>query len=158
MAVTTENSNLMANALASPVKLNEGAVDGTAKIWTFTQGAAAGDANSIARLFILKANEVLDTHHFSIAYSAFGAARTLDIGWEAYTLPDGTAVAADPNGIADGIDVSSAGRSVVADAPTSNVDSLGPIKADITITAQVIGGTIPAAATINGSAHVGKPS
>ena len=77
MAVTIENSDLMANVLATPPVLNEGSKDGSQKIFTFTQGAAAGDAGSIARLFVLKANEVLDTHNMSIAFSAFGAGRPL---------------------------------------------------------------------------------
>ena len=157
MAVTNENSNLMANVAASPPVLNDGSVDGTTKIWTFTQGAAAGDDLSTARLFVLKANEVLSTHTMSVAFSAFGAARTLNIGHEAYTVPGSTETAADPNAIADGIDVSAAGRAVVADAPTSNLDSFGPFNVDIVIVAQVDGGTIPAAATINGTAIVGKP-
>ena len=40
--------------------------------------------------------------------SAFGASRTLDIGWGAYTQHDGTAVVADPDGLVAAKDVSAA--------------------------------------------------
>ena len=37
------------------------------------------------------------------------ACATLDLGWDAYTDLEGDAVAADPNGLADGLDVDTAG-------------------------------------------------
>ena len=117
MAETQENSNLVANALASPPTLNNGAVDGRKKLFTFTQGAAAGDANSIARLFDLKAGEVLDTHQMSIRFSAFGAARTLNIGNDAYTLPNGTVVAQNPLSIAVGIAIKASTFSGLTEPP-----------------------------------------
>ena len=75
----------------------------------FTQGSSAGDATSTATLVKLPAGKVRLILPLSyIGASALGSSRTMDLGWQAYVNDAGTTVAADPNGLDDGIDVSSA--------------------------------------------------
>lgn len=155
MAVEIEYSDLVGNALADQPIRNDGARDGVIKLPSFTQSAAAGDATSRQILFNLRANEVLDVHQFSLTHSAFGAGRTLTVGHEGYTDANGTTVAPDFAAIATGIDVAAAGTKNVRDSGT--IDRLGPFPVDVLISTQVLGGTIPAAATINASATVGQP-
>ena len=129
--------------------------------FTFTQGAAAGDANSLQYLWQFPPGRIVFFPKLSFyQWAAFGASRVLDIGHAAYTNESGTTVAASANRFDDNVDVSSAGSAlmgsdqVIADAPgiefvsTSGVD----------IYATVTGGTIPAGTVISGYlvyAHVG---
>ena len=136
--------------------LSPGSKDGRSKIWTYTQLAQGPDPTSVG-VYVLRANEVVDTHHMSFATSGLGAGRVVAIGHDGYTLPDGTVVAPNLTALGSGIDVSNAGRHVVRDAPTNPVDSFGPIAVDVMITAQVSGGTFDASQTLNGSAQVGMP-
>lgn len=154
MAVTQEKSDQITNQEASPpVMAGVDTLRGKLKIlrFTYTQGAAAGDAGSLSELVKVPAGVVRVFLALSrITTSAFGAARTMDIGWLAYTDTDGAAVAADPNGLDDGVDVSSA----VSFAPTGTVGEdetyLFESNGGVTLTAQTNDATIPAAATING--------
>ncbi|MDA1100817.1 MAG: hypothetical protein O2967_17735 [Proteobacteria bacterium] len=155
MAVTTENSDQRANEIASPPVMNpshesHGRI--RYKRFTFTQGAAAGDAGSIARLPILPAGKVRVLLHLSrIAFSAMGAARTMDLGWEAYNGDDGgAAVAADPNGLDDGVDVAAAGSVVPGGTVGGDESYLFESAGGVVLTLQINDGTIPAAATLQG--------
>ncbi len=70
----------------------------------------AGDANSTVAIAYLPPGKYRYLGHESrIYHSAFGTARTLDVGWDAYTNEDGTAVVADEDGIHSAADVSVAG-------------------------------------------------
>ena len=154
MAVTTEKSDQITNQEASPpVMSGVDTLRGKLKIlrFTFTQGTAAGDATSTMELVKVPAGVVRVFLALSrITTSAFGAARTLDIGWQAYTDTNDAAVAADPNGLDDGVDVSAAVSynpiGTVGEDETYLFESNG----GVTIEAQVNDATIPAAATING--------
>ncbi len=155
MAVTTENSVEYGNHVASPPVMNKTADwHGRLRLmfFEFTQGAAAGDAGSIARLVKLPAGKVRVILPVSrIGFSALGAARTMDVGWEAYNDDDGNnAIAADPNGLDDGVDVSAAGAvnptGIVGGAETYLFEST----AGVVLSAQINDGTIPAGATIKG--------
>lgn len=85
-----------------------------------------------------------------ITGSAFGAARTLDIGHDGYAArPSGTATAevADPDAFIDGMDVSAA----VAGAAWSTVLKYDLYSIDeILVYATVLGGTMPVGATLSG--------
>lgn len=154
MAVTTENSTQYANFIASPPVLadaNEYAGRMRIANFNFTQGAAAGDATSTATLVKLPAGKVRVYLNLSIVnVSALGAARTADLGWQAYTNRAGTAVAADPNGLDDGVDVSSAVAynpiGTIGGNETKEFDSRDGVVIDL----QINDGTIPAAATVDG--------
>lgn len=159
MAVTNENSVQYNNAVSDPKVMNEtNDWHGRLRIerFTFTQGQfattpAAGDAGSTARLVLLPAGRCRVFMSLSYLHSsAFGASRTLDIGWKAHTDLDGNAVVADPNGLRAAIDVASAGSK----AMTGTI-GLGETKQflsrdEIEIFATVAGGTIPLNATLTG--------
>jgi hypothetical protein len=156
MAVTNESSTEFTNQNATPPTIMDSIDNGGrvrfAKV-TFTQGAAAGDANSTIDLIELPAGKVRFLGNMSsLVFSAFGAARVLDIGWLAYTDQNGTAVVADADGLDDGIDVSAAGRVTLGTntAVTSGDSLVFQSRGPVTLQATVLGGTIPAAATVEG--------
>ena len=112
MAVTTQKSTEYTNATANPVVQN--AVHdyhGRVRIAYFTHDQdGAGDAGSSVALCSLPAGKVRVLLASSSAYVNWttGSA-TLDLGWDAYTTTDGTSVAADPDGLVNGLDVDTAG-------------------------------------------------
>lgn len=155
MAVTQEKSTELNNfQVTSPPVMNETHQYGGRKRtmqFNFTQGAAAGDAGSLAELIKLPAGRVtvfLNESRYTV--SAFGAARTSDLGWLAYEDENGTAVAADPNGLDDGADVS--GAATITPTGTIGGNELKEFqsKGGVTITQQTNDGTIPIGATISG--------
>lgn len=157
MAVITENSTQYGNNIASPVAVNP-AYNEHGRIrfayFSFTQGAAAGDANSLQNLVRLPAGKVRLLKTLSeFICSAFGAARTLDIGYLAHTNMDGTAVVASIDTILDGGDVSAAaklacgaGTNALGTDPTILFDS----REGVVIQSKCLGDTIPAGATLKG--------
>lgn len=147
MAVTHELSTQAAIA-ADPTlgKINP-TESGVLRIarFTFTQGAAAGDATSTATLVRMPAGRVRILGALSeVRFSAFGASRLLDVGRPAVVDITGETVAASTNGLADDINVASAGRAALVGE--MGVDTPGGFP----IVATVAGGTIPAAATLSG--------
>lgn len=113
--------------------------------------SGAGDAGSTVKLVkIFPGQGSILLALSGIGVSALGAARTADLGWAAYVDQDGAAVAADPNGLDDGTDVSAAvfynpvGTLLLAE--TKRLQSRDGVDIEI----QINDGTIPDAATING--------
>ena len=112
MAVTTQKSTEYTNATSTPVVQN--AVHdyhGRVRIAYFTcDQDGAGDATSSVALCSLPAGKVRVLLSSSNAYVNWttGSA-TLDLGWDAYTNTDGTAVTADPDGLVNGLNVDTAG-------------------------------------------------
>lgn len=157
MDVTTESSLEYARAIGTTTDRNEaneygGAV--RAFPFTFTQGAAPGDANSLANLILVPPGRwrMLCPLAF-IQFSAFGAARTLDIGWTAYVGPDGVTVAADEDGIETAIDVSGAGQQLgLGDGVAAGVGRCIEFnsKNGVVIQAKCEVDTLPAAAKLSG--------
>lgn len=154
MAVTTQKSDIYTNQTASGAQTfnRPDQVHGRVRFAEFDYAqSGAGDAGSIAQLFKLPGGSVrLILPLCRIAHSALGASRTIDLGWEAYTDPDGAAVAADPNGLDDGVDGSSAGSynptGTVGGAETYRFNS----RDGVVITAQVNDGTFQDGATLKG--------
>ena len=113
MAVTTQESTEYANIESTvPVVLNSPAeVHGNVKIAYFTcNQSGAGDATSSFALVRLPAGRVRLLAKSSSAYVNWTtASATIDLGWDAYTDFNGDTVAADVNGIDDGVSVESAG-------------------------------------------------
>lgn len=148
MAITNEVSAEAAIEAAGGVgRLSDASGGGKVHLayFSFTQGAAAGDANSTADLRKLPPGRVRIVGSMShIAFSAFGAARTLDIGYTAYVDEDGETVAAVVDALVDGADVSAAGSANMSGNP------LLESRAGVTVQAKVLGGTIPAGATLEG--------
>lgn len=84
---------------------------GRVRVAAFTHDQdGAGDATSSVALCKLPAGKVSLLASQSKAYVNWttGSAK-LDLGWDAYTEPDGTAVVADPDGIDNGLDVDTVG-------------------------------------------------
>lgn len=155
MAVTTEKSTQVTNE-------NNGVANESVNYkglvhffqFDFTQGAAAGDINSTMDLIKLPPGKWRFLKKQSIVYvSAFGAARTLDIGHTGYTEPDDDVVAADEIAIHSAADASAAGSF----EPGDELEGAGEdgsliinTRTTVVIQAKVEGGTIPAGATIKG--------
>jgi hypothetical protein len=149
----TQNSDEFDNYIEAtpPVKIESHQWDGKLRFYEFNVTTAAGsDGDTIALIKLPSGKKRVVLPMSRIAFSAFGAARTMDLGWEAYTDQDGTAVAADPNGLDDGIDVSSAGTvnpgGTVGGAETYLFDS----RDGVVITAQINDAAIGAGETLNG--------
>lgn len=156
MAVTTQKSTQETNRTATPVTPAE-AYDyhGKKRIayFSFTQ-SGAGDANSLANLVTLPPGKVrLLKTKSELVCSAFGAGRTLDIGYLAHTNLDGTAVVASVDAILDGADVSAAAK-VICGAGTNALGTDPTIllnsREGVTIQAKCLGDTLPDGATLKG--------
>ena len=113
MAVVTEESTQFENVFTDvPANLND-TVDwhGRMRIAFFdANNVTGGDATSSLAVIKLppgKIRLVLPASSLYVNWTT--ASATMDIGWDAYTDLDGSAVAADPDGLADGIDVDVAG-------------------------------------------------
>lgn len=118
----------------------------------FTQGAAAGDAESTALLCRLHPGKwTLLAYVSRIENSAFGAGRTLNVGVQAYTKSDGSAQAAQEDVLVDGLDVAAAGGNFMGSGTNglARVD-LPESRDRIEVYATVKGATIPSGATIKG--------
>ena len=154
MALTNEASVELGNVEASPPVANPvHAWHGRVRIarFDFTQGAAAGDAGSSARLIRLPAGRVRVLLALSrIAFSAMGTARTMDLGWEAYTDDNGTAVAAAAAGLDAAVNVAAAGSVNPSGTVGGDETVLFASESGVVIAATINGGTIPAAATLKG--------
>lgn len=112
MAVTTQYSTEYNQAyVAETGNLEPHQNHGRVRVAFFTCAqSGAGDATSSFALAKLPAGRVRLLARASGAYVNWTtASATLDLGWDAYTDIDGTAVAADADGIDNGIDVDTAG-------------------------------------------------
>ena len=155
MAVTTESSPQVSNSsavppVANPVHDNGGRL--RVQYFLFTQGAAAGDANSLANLIKLPQGTIrVYPQLSSLKRSAFGAGRTLDVGVTAHKDLDLADVSAVVDSLVDGLDVSAAGTALMGTGTNAKQSILvknGDGKA--TVQAKVLGDTIPAGATLEG--------
>lgn len=155
MALTTENSNQYANTLAEP-RIQNPTHEAHGRLrfarFNFTQGGAAGDAGSIASLVKLPKGKLRVILPLSrVAHSALGASRTLDLGWEAHRADDSSGeIVADPNGLDDGVSVSSAGAFVPGGTLGGDETKLFESLDGVVVTAQINDGTVPVGATLDG--------
>lgn len=154
MAVTTQNSTEYGNTVAVPkVALATTDWGGRLRFLRFSHTqVGAGDATSIVRAVKLPAGKARVFNRLSsITTSAFGSSRTLDAGWAAYNSgTDGSAVAADADGLDAAQDVSSAGTYNPTGTIGGDETKLFDSASGVTLQFQVAGGTIPNGATING--------
>lgn len=149
----TANSTQYANGVASPPVLNDANTwNGKLRFFEFdyTQDGIATIADTMAAIKLPAGKVRLVLPLSRIAFSAGGASSTMDLGWEAYTGSDGVAVAADPNGLDDGVDTSSAGSvnpaGTVGGAETYLFDS----RDGVVITTQINDTAFPDAGTLKG--------
>lgn len=152
MAVTTEYSTEFAAIRDKNLPLDNRDFHSRLRFlrFTFTQGAAAGDVNSLQYLTKLPAGKIsVLTDKSKVWFSAFGASRTLDIGFDAYDNPQGTEQSADVDGLLDGEDVSGAGSAAMLGASDGGILEFHS-KEGVDIVAKVLGDTIPVGATLKG--------
>lgn len=123
MAVTTQKSTQVTNFDASPsVREETSDVHGRLRIAAFdhTQ-SGAGDATSSAEVARLPAGTVRLLGALSrVEHNWTTSSATMDVGWDAYTDLDGDAVAADADGIDNGVSVDTAGAMAVGSALTAD--------------------------------------
>lgn len=154
MAITTQDSTQIANTAAEP-RVKNPTTDAHGRLrfarFSFAQ-SGAGDAGSIARLVRLPKGKVrVILPLCRVAHSAMGAARTMDLGWQAHKADDGSGdVAGDPNGLDDGVDVAAAGAVVPGGTLGGDETRLFESLDGVVLTAQINDGTIPDAATLAG--------
>lgn len=79
--------------------------------FTFANPASGGAATIGDLIYLVKVPSVCEILMFEslFRFSDWAASTTIDIGWLAYTEPDGDAVVADDNGLLDNLDVDAAG-------------------------------------------------
>jgi len=124
MAVTTESSTEYTNATASPAVMNHATEHhGAIRVMFFTHDqSGAGDATSSVALGKLPAGKVRVLASQSRAYVNWTtSSATLDLGWDSYTNLSGTTVAADPNGLIDGLSVDTVGFQTLEGAIAANL-------------------------------------
>ena len=112
MAVTTQKTTEYTNATADPVVNNESTeYQGRLRVMFFTHDQdGAGDATSSVAIGKLPSGRVRVLLGLSRMYCNWTtSSATLDLGWDAYTDGNNTAVAADPDGLIDGLSVDTAG-------------------------------------------------
>ena len=112
MAVTTQKGNEVTNLDAVPSVVAETTkLHGRLRFAYFSHTqSGAGDATSSVEIARLPAGSVRVLGAMcKIKHNWTTSSATMDIGWDAYTDLDGDSVAADPNGMDDGLNVDSAG-------------------------------------------------
>lgn len=113
VALAVTESDQVENLNSTPaVPVSVADLHGKVRIAFFEwdNGLVAGDAGGVIDIVKLPAGRVRVLGRLSSIYHNFTTgSNTIDIGWKAYTDLDGAAVAADPDGLDDGIDVETAG-------------------------------------------------
>ena len=124
MAVTTLKSVEHTNATANPVVHNNTTEEhGRVRIAFFTHAqVGVGDTGSSVALCTLPPGRVRLLGPMSSAYVNWTtSSATLDLGWDAYTNTAGATVAADPDGLVDGLSVDTVGFFSFEGAIAANV-------------------------------------
>lgn len=112
MPVTTQSSVEYTQFVAKASELFPTELNGVLQFSYFTHDQVGlGDATSSVALARLPAGRVRLFLPSSVVWCNWTtASATLDLGWDAYTnLADGATVAADPDGMIDGLNVDTAG-------------------------------------------------
>lgn len=153
MATTQQKTDIKTNqdATTPPVR-NSRAGYVYYQPFSHTQ-SGAGDDGSDVTIWTIPAGCRIIPHLSTLRFSAFGAARVMQIGHKAYTDSDGATIAANLNAFVSAIDVSAAGfkhwiEGTLGDGMDANHTRLFKRPADLIVT--VTGGTWPDLATIVG--------
>lgn len=117
--------------------------------WRVGPTLVGGEAGSTIRMATLPQRARYCSQLSKMGWKGFGAGRTLNAGFLAYTTPAGQVVRANAAGLGSGLDVAADGRSFFDAFPLSSVDEIEfPAAAVLTLT--VVGGTIPVGTTLGG--------
>jgi hypothetical protein len=162
-AVTNENSDLMANILATPAVFNSRHLDGAyvrRKYFNCLRAVTGGDG-SYFRLCQLPAGAMVVLGDSKVTHSDWGGTVVALFGWEAYTDADGTPQVADPDGLVSSLDLSGAADAIGKYLAAGTIGAGGAYKTfngAVVLTASVSTGEIPAAATLRGWITYAMPS
>jgi len=124
MAVTTQKSTEYTNATATPIVNNTTTEEhGRIRVMFFTcLQDGAGDATSSVALGKLPPGRVRILASQSRAYVNWTtSSATLDLGWDAYTNLSGATVAADSDGLINGLSVDTVGFQTMEGAIAANL-------------------------------------
>lgn len=128
--MTTFYSDEMANIVAVPsVKNSVSDMTGKLRVAnvTWLKSAVAGEAGDVIEICKLPAGRVrLLGKLCNIRHNFTTGGNTVDIGWKAYTDLDAAAVAADPDGLDDGVSVEATGD--IAVGTVSAIAAAGGMK------------------------------
>lgn len=153
MAVITEKSDQLTNLDASPPVIeNSHNLHGRLRIAYFSHTFGDGDAGSSVELVRLPPGKIRLLSHLSYLEAAsVAASQTVDVGWDAYTDLDGTAVAADTDGILNGGDIDTTANINLANVATLTAGmKVFESQDGISIRATMVGAVV-AAETIEGA-------
>lgn len=117
--------------------------------WSVPATTIVGDAGSSIAIVTLPYGARYCSQLSKLGWKGFGTGRTLNAGWLAYTLGNGTQMPANLTGVGTGLDVAADGRSFFDSFPGSSADELA-FEAPVTIVLTVLGGTIPIGTTMGG--------
>lgn len=130
--------------------------------FSYTQ-AATGTDGDLVYIAKVPGNCRILLPEFFLHTSDWTASTVLDVGWGAYTEVDGDAVAADPDGLIDGLDISLGGVGVywglvntvsttntLTIVPAGQIDKEFNSRHPVDITFTIAGAAPLAAATLNG--------
>lgn len=144
---------LQSDALTPAVSPNDPANRAGASVrctrWRLPATLVDADAESTIEIARLPQRARYMSQLSKLGWKGFGVGRTLDLGWRAYTLPDGTVVPEDATGLGTGLDVAADGRSFHDAFPLSSTDEVEfPVAAVLFLT--VRGAAMPAGTTMGG--------
>lgn len=117
----------------------------------YTQGSTAGTTGSTVELIRVPPGRwILHLDLSRVEWSAMGTGSTMDIGYSAYTAPDGTAVVADTDAFDDDVDVAALGNAIPGSDLAVNLGKRKLLESrdGVTIIATIV--AIPAAAQLHG--------
>lgn len=117
--------------------------------WRLPATLVDGDAGTTIQICTLPRGARYCSQLSKLGWKGFGTGRTLDLGWQAYTLDNGRVVRANPTGLGVGLSVVADGRSFTDAFPMSSTDEWEAV-ADVWLILTVRGGTIPAGTTMGG--------
>lgn len=124
------------------------------KYFSYVQGSAGAASDTVEFVKLPSGDLRIFKHLSHVNCTAFGASRVLDVGYRAHTkYTDNSAVAESIDTLLDGADISAVANKpwgVGANALTKDPAVFLQPKDRVTIFGTVTGGTLPAAAELNG--------
>lgn len=153
--MATYNSEQIARLENLPQKMVKAGDHGRKRCLRFDYTApSALAANSVIKLVKVPADVRIVKEESIVYFSAFGSARTVDVGYQAHEDNQGNDVVADVDHYIDGVDVSSAGNQAFNN--DTNDDGFETTSEHI-IVATVLGGTMPSAGYLKGHVTFVQP-
>lgn len=152
MAIVNEFSTQLALVQATPKEFIDTSEWGvtTKRHFDHTRAVEGDDTSYVAFIDIPSGRVRLVMPSSEVSSSAFGAARTLDVGHGGYTNKDGTIVPASDDFFGSAIDISAASRNVLLNTDGEDQTFFFNTRSGFIIRGRVNGGTSIEAATLSG--------